>query len=212
MPSHSLMQRIMATRALKLKDGRLRIWGIPAAIYSFFTISYLTRLLEKGYSGPDVFYWAGYHQSKAATHTMVKRFGYKKKIIEAVAAHSTMLGLGTIDPVVVDLKKRLFVFRRRSELALEYLKEYGRKGKPLCHFYRGQCAGTLDGLFNDGKFLVIEKKCIAKGDKICEIIAKPIDKWDLTDPSVREQIPKKLPAPEDLGYKRSSHELPQRET
>lgn len=211
MPSNSLMQRIIANRALKLKDGSLRIWGIPAAIYSLFSISYITRLLEMGYGGPDVFYWAGYHQSKAATHTMVKRFGYKRKVIEAVASHSAMLGLGTIDPVVVNVRKKLFIFRRQSELAEEYQKEYGYQKKPICYFYRGQCAGTLDGLFQGEKFLVIEKKCMATGNKFCEIVAKPVKRWDTKDDLVLEQIPKPMPSPEDLGYKRPSHELPQRD-
>jgi predicted hydrocarbon binding protein len=205
-----IMQRILATRAIKLKDGKLRIWGIPAAIYSLFSICYITRLLEKGYAGKDVLYWAGYHQSVGATRMMTKRFGYKKKIIENVAAHSTMLGLGAIDPVVINFKKKLFVFRQKSECALEYLKEYGLQSKPACHFLRGQCAGTLDELFKNEKFVVLETKCMAKGDRICEIVAKPKKEWDARDINLKEQLPEPLPSPEELGYRRESLELPQR--
>jgi len=205
------MQRIIATKALKFRDGKLRIWGIPAAIYSLFSVSYITRLLEKGYKGADIFYWAGYHQSKAATHTMVKRFGYKKKVIEAVSAHSTMLGLGTVEPVVIDIRTKYFLFKRRSELAIEYLKEYGRQNKPICYFYRGQCAGLIDALFEGEEFVAVEKKCIAMGHKICEVIVMPKKKLNLSDKFVKEQIPTVLPSPFELGYKRPSPELPQRD-
>jgi predicted hydrocarbon binding protein len=204
------MQRILATRAIKLKDGQLRIWGIPAAIFSLFSVCYMARLLEMGYKGKDVMYWAGYHQSVGATHTMTDRFGYKKKVIENVAAHSTMLGLGTVTPVVIKLNKRYFVFRRKSEEAIEYLKEYGIQKEGVCHFYRGQCAGLIASLFPSEEFLAMEVSCIAKGGRACDIVVKPKKEWDMNDLSVRNQLPQMLPSPVDLGYRRASSELPQR--
>ena len=210
MPSNSLMQRIMATRALKLKDGRLRIWGIPAAIYSLFSMCYMTRLLEMGYGGPDLFYWAGFYQAQAATNTMLKRFGYKKKVLQAMAEQSGMLGLGLAESVVISLKKKIFMFRRKSELPQEYMKEYGRQKVPVCHFFRGLSAGVISALFPEEDFLAVETNCMVCGKSTCDVVVKPRKEWNPTDKLVMNQIPKKLPSPQDLGYKRLSEELPQR--
>ncbi len=204
-----LMQRIIATRAIKLKEGKLRIWGVPAAIYSLFTVSYMTRLLEKGYSGKDIFYWAGYYQSKAATHTMKDRFGYKKKIIENVCAHSYMLGLGGAKPKIIDVKRKRFIINSPSEPAKEYLRDFGINKEPVCHFFKGQCAGLINTLFEE-EFLAIEEKCIAMGDKICQINVKPKKDWNLKDKNVKAQIPKKMPSPAELDCKLSKKYLPQR--
>jgi predicted hydrocarbon binding protein len=207
-----IMQRILATRAIKLKDGKLRIWGIPAAIYSLFSICYITRLLEKGYAGKDVLYWAGYYQANAATHTMRDRFGYKKKVIENVVNHNYMLGLGLIDARMINLKKKRFVISSKSEVALEYLKEFGIQQHPVCHFFRGQSAGLITALFEDEEFLAVETKCIAMGNTSCEVVVKPINDWNLSDEFVNNQVPRKMPSPADIGYKRVSSELPQRES
>jgi len=80
-------------------------------------------------------------------------------------------GWGVLEIVKIDLEEPEVIIRLYDLFESAHVR--GRKDKPHCHFVRGFLAGLLT-VFLNTKMIVVELKCIAKGDPYCEFIAKPL--------------------------------------
>ncbi|HLC98682.1 MAG TPA: 4-vinyl reductase [Candidatus Nanoarchaeia archaeon] len=208
----SIMQKVMRFKALKYEEGgTLTIWGNPCSLIPLYIQIYFHKLAAKSTSD-DELKWMLYHTAKFQTsigfRIINERFGYaktmqeKKQLLEFNTGQTEILGLGTWKFVRMDFDNNIFIVEGHSPYAVEFKRFFGMQKEPIDYFFCGSCAAAVETII--GKpMLAIESKCIAKGDKQCSFIIKPVNKWDKDDPLIRKNkiLLKKAPAMEELGAK-----------
>ncbi|MGM5485025.1 MAG: V4R domain-containing protein [Nanobdellota archaeon] len=198
----AISKRVLLSKALRFKDGRINIWGIPGSLFSNYSLCYFIRALEveNNIQGLDTFYWMGFYQGHGAALVIKNKFGINKKVLENVVGQGEMLGYGRIFIKKHDFKRCDFIFEVDSSIAEQYRSVYGKSDKGVCYHFMGLFAGTVSCLLNKDVSCV-EKKCMAKGDKFCIFRVKETHEFDEKD------LPKKMPSPERLGDKKTTKML-----
>ena len=199
------MKRIFMTQALKFKGGRITIHDVPMVFFPVYTVSYLTQQLALTEKGDTILYWAGFHQGCKCANVTGKYWGIKEKMRETLMQQSDMVGAGRVEIVRQDFVGHHFVFKFEvSPIAEEIVRYYGLQKKAVDHYERGVMAGFVKAVDDDTReYVAIETRCAAKGDQYCEVVVKEASAWSRKDATVREQWPKPVASPDDLGEKRT---------
>ncbi|RLI31608.1 hypothetical protein DRO48_00250 [Candidatus Bathyarchaeota archaeon] len=157
-------------------EGRLFVDGIPALILTRSFLALIQQTMEEliGERGAAlIFYRAGFRGGYNLAKSL-KAYGLKPPAILQACLHTASLrGWGVFGVAELDLKKpKVDVVVRASPA-----EEMKGRNKPACHLICGFIAGIMQYLAEMcGKNVKIrgtEKKCIAKGDQYCEIVAEP---------------------------------------
>lgn len=176
-----ILQKILMFNALKFKDGRLSVGGIPGMLSPLSTIIYLQTILEEEYGkkAEKIIYAIGKFQGSEGVKLINQKFGYaqkitdKKRMLDFSTGQSEATGLGKFQWVVVDFEKEFFIARGKSSIGLEYRKMHGIQKRPIDHFIRGQGAAMIENILNKN-VRCVETRCVAMGHPYCEFIVKPI--------------------------------------
>lgn len=205
-----LLQKVLRFKALQHKEGRLKLWGIPAFLSPAYVFVYQQEMLIKkvGYKkAMDIMYLTGKFQARQAFRMISKRFGYaktipdKKKLLDFEIGQGIVAGHGPFKCVHADFKDKTFIIKGISVMAEEYKRFYTAKKRFIDHFLRGLIVAFVEEV-SEEKMMCIEKKCISRGNQFCEFVIKPVDKWDKEDLIVKEQFVKEdCPEFKELGAK-----------
>jgi predicted hydrocarbon binding protein len=209
-PPPAILQRVLRFKALKHEQGgKLSLWGTPGVLNTNITESYLQRIIERVYGEKDcmsIFYTLGRFQGRDAFRMISKNFGYaetfrdKKKLLEFQTGQSSVVGRGDFSWEVMDFKKNIFVAKGVSPHAEEYRKSFGMHKFPVDHFLRGVTAAFIEETIKK-KVFCVENRCVASGNKYCELVTKPVGVWDKKDKRFNEQLIKEMPDLRELGAK-----------
>jgi predicted hydrocarbon binding protein len=209
-PPPAIIQRVLRFKSMKYTDGGgIKLWGIPAEFFMMYAEVYLQRLIEKEFGvkkASSLIYAKGSLQAGQGFKMISERFGYaktipdKKKLLEFNIGQTAMVGMGKSEWIKMDFENEVFVFKCNSTTAREYKRFFGTQKQSVDHFLRGGVNAYVEQALKKKTFTV-ETKCIAMGDKCCEFIIKPIDKWNKNDPLFKEQAIDKIPSIKEVGAK-----------
>lgn len=193
-----ILERIMRFKALKWKDGKVLLWGMPSLLIAVYINTYIQKSLERNYGKKEMMsflYDLGRFQSGWAFKLMSKRFGYAKTLadkIKLIKLHldwGPFVGLGIYKWVKIDFKNKIFIVHGKSTMAEGYKKFFGIQKEPIDHYMRGQMNVFMEEVLKE-KMFTVETKCIATRDSFCEFVIKPVDSWDKKDRLVKSQMVK----------------------
>jgi hypothetical protein len=190
-----LLSQLLRQKAIQWKNGRVTLWGLNFTFSAIFSQVYLQRVMETQLEPKEamkLLYWQGKFQCIQGISITDKKHGYAKKLQEKVERlklltdQSEITGLGTFQWVRIDFEKEVFVLKGDSTFAREYKLFVGQQDHTIDYHLRGQVAGIIE-YFLEKEVLCVQTKCIAKGDKFCEYVVKPLSEWDTGDPLYVEQ-------------------------
>jgi predicted hydrocarbon binding protein len=208
-PPPAILQKVMRFQAIKHRDGKFLLWGIPCFISQLYAYVYLCRLIENRFGKKEnmnLNYNFGKLQAREGFRMISERFGYaetirdKKMMLEFNSGQAELVGIGSLDWVKMDFEKNYFILRVKSPIAEEHKRFFGLQREPVDHFIRGEMTAYIEEI-SGKKIFTLEKICIAMGKPCCEFIAKPVEEWDKNDPLVKSQWVDDLPGMKDLGAK-----------
>jgi len=209
-PPPAILQRIMRMRSVKYTDdGGVKLWGIPAGFFMMYAEVYLQRLMEKqlgAKKASSLLYGYGSLQSGQGFKMISKRFGYAKTIPDKVnllkfnTGQAEVAGRGKYKWLKIDFDKEIFISKGTSTTAKEYKRFFGTQKQPIDHYMRGGANAYVE-LTTGKKCFTAETMCIATGDKYCEFVTRPIEKWDKKDPLFKKQAIDNVPDIKKLGAK-----------
>lgn len=209
-PPPAILQKVMRLRAMKYTDnGGINLWGVPAGFFMMYAEVYLQRLMEKQIGmkkASSLLYAYGALQSGQGFKVISERFGYAKTIPDKVkllkfnSGQSEMVGRGKYEWIKLDFEDEVFIAKGISTTAKEYKRFFGMQKEPIDHYMRGGANAYVE-LVTGKKCFTAETRCIAKGDKHCEFMTKPIGKWDKKDPLFMSQAIEEMPDIKKLGAK-----------
>ncbi|MEM0372371.1 MAG: 4-vinyl reductase [archaeon] len=184
-----MIGKLMLMRQLRFGDGKIDLFNQNILITPSFLVTELTHEMKDEPTLYEIGRRTGFEWFK----TMVKDFRLKEQdIVKWGFTNLTMGGWGKfIIKEVQVLGKRSHTILEESTIAKEYVKKYGKSDFPVDNFVRGLMAGGACIIHNHPTMEMIETKCMAMGERCCEIIAKPREELDLKNPFVAKQIGKK---------------------
>ncbi|MBU2561195.1 MAG: 4-vinyl reductase [Nanoarchaeota archaeon] len=193
----SLLDKVRRFNAIKHDDkGRIMMWGITGILMPNFSRVIFQEYLKKTVGKEEcmkVLYTHGKLQSYFTFRFISKKYGYKEKLKDKVRllhfnmGQGALVGMGRCEIKRIDRHNRVFIGVSNSSLAEEYKMSIGIKDEAVDHFLRGCFAAYVEAVTGEEMFCV-EKKCIAKGDKLCEFVIKPLSEWDKEDEDFKKQL------------------------
>lgn len=209
-PPPAILQRVLRFKALEYKEGKLLLWSIPGILSPVYSNVFFQRLMEKKLGlkkTQSIFYAVGNFHSIQTFQMVSKRFGYaqtipdKQRLLIFEAGQAEMAGLGPWGWMRIDLENNYFVAKGTSTFAEEYKRFFGVQPNPVDHIMRGHVNAFAQQV-TDKKLFSVETRCIASGQPYCEIVTKPIEKWDKNDPLFKSQATEEMPSNiKELGAK-----------
>jgi predicted hydrocarbon binding protein len=180
-----ILKKLIGFNALNWSDGKFTINKMSGIIHLLYVNVYQQRLLEQQFGkkgAMEHLYSLGIFQGRQGFKIISERFGYKKKLdkkklLEFNSKQSEFVGLGKCKWIKIDFVNNIFILRMQSAMAKEYRRLFGLQKEPIDHLIRGITAAFIEELTGN-KVLSIETRCIAKGDKLCEFVVKPIHNWN----------------------------------
>ena len=185
----AILQKTLTKQHLNFKDGRVYLWGNPCFIDPVLIQVYYSRLIQKKCGEKEanrIRYYTAKLQALAGNKITNKRFGYaktisdKKKLFLFNCGQAELLGLGKFEWIRLDFDKELFVCNTISPFAEAYKNFYGIQNQAVDLWLMGSWAGALEYILGK-KMFTVESSCIAKGDKYCQFISRPIKRWEKND-------------------------------
>jgi predicted hydrocarbon binding protein len=208
----NFLQKVIGFRALKWKDGKLIIWNVPGFLSQLYTVVYQQRLMENQFgtrNTMETFYNTGKFQARKGVEMFNKRFGFSQKIqdieklLEFNIGQSEFVGLGRFQWVKLDFENEIFICVGKSSFAEEYKKFFGIQKGAVDHLIRGCATASIEAVLNK-KMLGIETNCVGEGKPFCQIVVRPIEKWDRKIPRIKNQWANDLPDMKKLGAQKES--------
>ncbi|MBW2966526.1 4-vinyl reductase [Candidatus Woesearchaeota archaeon] len=205
----NLLEKVIRFKALRWKNGKLALFDVPGILFQLYAFAYKQRLLENQLGikkAANIYYRVGKFQGKQGVRMTSERFGYaktfidKKRLLEFNVQQSNLVGFGEMKWAKIDFNKNIFVMVGKSALAEEYVRFFGLQKNPIDYFLRGCTTAIIEEVV-DRKMLCIETKCIAKGNRYCEFVVRPIEDWDKKSLLFKQQLVKDLPNIKELGAK-----------
>lgn len=208
----AIVQKTLASKAINHKEGNVFLWDTPCFIDPIQIQLYEHKLIEKSCGVQEanrIRYFTAKLQSMTGMKIMNERFGYAetlhemKQLILFNCGQTELLGIGKYDWKILDFKKELFICTSiKSPWAEDYKRFYGLQKDIVDYWMMGAWAGTFEAHLKK-PCVSFETECLAKGDKKCSFITRPIDKLDKKDPLLKKFnfLIKKEYTLKDLGGK-----------
>ena len=183
---------------------------MPSTINPIIIQIYYQKLIEMHCSKKEadrIWYYAGKSQARLGSDLVDKKYGYskslksKKKILELDIGQPEIVGMGKFDLMRADFKNNIFISRCRSSPYAEVYKMFFGLQKECVDFWlMGIWAGGIEPIVNE-KLVCFETNCVAKGDKYCEFIIKPVKAWGKKDYLMKKYsyLLEEEPSLKDLG-------------
>jgi hypothetical protein len=189
-----ILKKTLAHQSLEFKDGQLSVWNIPTVLFPMNTyILFEKSMMERfGPDARDIIYYLQKRQAHGGMAVLQKQFGYKdvKQVINFQLETGALMGVGVVTLTRFDASSKIaHVKIHPNPFANLYLRLFGLSHKPVDVFTRGGMAGIFSYAFNED-MVAIETQCEAMGKSFCVIEIRPRKSWDLSNPLVKEQMPK----------------------
>lgn len=189
----SVVEKTLRFDALKHEKGEVTLWGHSCLINPIIGVlvrDRLTQQLVKGDTRKKIDYFSEKFQAYMGVRITGEKFGYsqtfqkKKDLLLFSSGQSDLLGYGSSEWVRMDFANEHFVLHMNCTYAKVYKATLGLSKEPVDYWNAGAWAGVLDYILGK-KTACIETSCIAKGQKYCEFVIRPLEKWDKKDPLVK---------------------------
>lgn len=95
--------------------------------------------------------------------------------------------VGEFDVVNIDVKEKKSIIQVRNSAVAQWFKN---GNSAVDDVVRGYNAGVAAVMFGDRDVDVVETKCVAKGDRVCEFVCKPTKDFDFNSEIVSAQLDK----------------------
>ena len=179
-----LVSELMLHRQLNFEEGRMTLLNRPISIIPSDFIVELQKELEKKHL-ENVIYFAAKIVGERWFRSMDSTYNIKTR--DVMKWGPAIIGLAGWGKVTVntkkDSKKSLIVTLEKSANA----QLYGQSSVPVDHLFRGLVCGAWSFVYGE-ELDAIEVKCQAIGDKICEFLIMPMNRFDMNDLSIRKQL------------------------
>lgn len=175
---------LMLHRQLVFEEGRMSLFKLPISMVAPDFIVNLQKELEKTNS-ENLIYFSAKSFGKNWFKSMDGSYGLKIKDI--MKWGPDIISLAGWGKVIVrkkkDSEKAILVTLEKSVNA----EIYGTSKRAVDHLFRGMVCGAWSYVYGED-LEAFETKCTSKGDKICEFIIKPKDKFDLNNSEIKQQL------------------------
>lgn len=179
-----LVSTLILQRQLSFEEGKIKLFNIPISIIPSDFIVELQKELEKR-NLENIIYFAAKPVGEEWFRAMDKE--YKIKTKDVMKWGPSIISLSGWGNVTVNTKKdsekSLTVTLEKSTNA----QLYGKSDNPVDHLFRGLVCGAWSYVYGE-ELEAIEKKCSASGNKSCEFLLMPKDKFDVSDPKINKQL------------------------
>src|SRR3989344_4550477 len=172
-----LVSDLILHKRFVFEEGRITLFNIPVSIIPTNFMVLLQKELEKE-GLENLIYISVKNNGRDWFKSMDQNYGLKiKDIMKWGPELISLAGWGKVTVrTKKDSEKSLIVYLEKSSNAIEY----GKSDKPVCNFFRGIVCGAWSYAYGE-ELEAIENYCVAKGDKMCEFIIMPKEKFDLSD-------------------------------
>jgi len=186
-----IVRKLMMARELRMEEGEISLMGERV---QFVPTQIFVEALKNNFET------ASASQYESAKQGVYKWFGEvsKRKNLNDEALWQWQVNIiklaGWGNPEVVvsgtsEDSERISFVVKNSAVAKDYLRSFGKSKEPVCHLIRGGIAGGANARKNRTDMEVVEKKCIAQGDPICEMVLRPRSEFlKLNSPVVKKQL------------------------
>ncbi|MBI4019435.1 MAG: hypothetical protein HY364_04220 [Candidatus Aenigmarchaeota archaeon] len=133
----------------------------------------------------NIIYYSGKDAGKSWFIEMNKQFKLKQhEVIKWGSDIVTLAGWGEAVVKKEDAPNKTVIFNLNNSIVSKF---YGKSKFPVDHLFRGLLAGAMCVIFKED-MEAVEMYCVAKGDKNCEFIVKPKNKFDLSNSITKMQL------------------------
>ena len=184
---YDLFQKLVLAGQIKFTPGHIELLNQPMVISPAWTFAYMLKSSKK----PSEIGKLIYEGTKLATQQgMAKKVKEEKKLgglnlTKWIMDSGSLAGWGKLSLEKFDIKSQTATLYSRNTTVAEL---YGKSLFPVDHAIRGFSAGTACLVFDRDDIEVIETKCIAMGDKICEFKFMPREQLDKNSSLVKSQV------------------------
>ncbi len=176
---------LLAHKQFRLEEGYITLFGQNGLMVPVLTIVEIQKLLEK--IGKENIFYYGAKESGAEWIRRIFKL-YKMDTIKEQTTWGektfTLAGNGRMKVIRWNVKESTMVYRVYDSAIS---KVYGASDHAIDQIPRGWFAGA-SCVFFDKDVDVVEIKCMAKGDKFCEFLAQPKNKFNLKNKEIRRQL------------------------
>lgn len=181
-PKLSLIKYI-ETGQLKFEEGKIIFFGHEMMFIPITTQTTLYHLIKKDFGNKKVkelFFEQGYQHINNILKGFTEKFDLSKMdiktFLDLFSPTVQTIGMGYMEYETPRIfEGHAFIRVKNNSFAKAYLELYGTQKSGVDDFFRGIFAGFLDSLTKK-QTVCTETKCIAKGDKYCEFVTKPVTK------------------------------------
>ncbi len=179
-----IVKKLMFAREIDFEEGEINLLGHPIIMCPIATLVEIRRFLEN-IDATALLYRASKNSGLDYMKDMKKKFGMKPRDLMKWGVNTISLaGWGKTKILNVDFDKKV------ARLVLEdssFVRCYGKSKEPVDDVFRGYIASAATIFFRTDAD-AIETKCKAKGDRLCEVIAKPRGRFDTKKPGIKKQL------------------------
>lgn len=179
-----IVKKLMFAREIDFEEGSIKLLGHPIVMCPITTFVEMRRILER-IDSTAFLYHASKNSGLGYMKNMKKKFGMKSRDLMKWGVNTISLaGWGKTKILTADFDKKI------AHLLLEdstFVQCYGKSKGPVDDVFRGYIASAAT-IFFKTDMDAIETKCKAKGDRLCEVVAKPKGSFDIKKPEIRKQL------------------------
>jgi len=166
--------QLLATKQLTFSKSGLSLFNMPIVFCPAPFLSEFQQYLEKkyGYEKARDLLIEGFKGGGASftkNYAKSNKFKHKRDIIQWSLDLMSNAGWGEFKILELDEEQRLAKFSIANSPFTKLIKS----NKPVDHIIVGLIKGVAENLIFEQPMEVIETKCQAKGDALCEIIVRP---------------------------------------
>lgn len=182
-----IVKKLMMARQITMEKGEIRLLGQRMIMAPAITFYYLQNIFSSNeLSNKMMYYTCKVTNTRGYASGLSEHYGLKgEKLIQWMANSSQLAGWGEFELVNFDAKQKRAIVQVKNSAVATYFK---KQAIPVDHMIRGYCAGVAAMVFNDNNIDMIETKCLAKGDKICEFVGKPTKEFDFNSKLITSQL------------------------
>lgn len=208
---NSFLEKFLKMGNVKWENGIIKVAEVPMMLTRVGLEAYKFALMERniGYKKAMSMQFAfGKFNGDRAFDLFAKKYGMEKRfnnareLLENISAQSQIVGMGNWEWVMVNTKKELFILNADFIYPKIFKERIGIQKRAVDHHMRGVLSTFISKILNK-QCLAVETKCISKGQRRCEIIIKPLEKWKKDKKNMKlflEQKPSRIK--DDIPFKK----------
>lgn len=165
-----VIKKLMLSRQIRMEKGKIFLLGQPIVMQPASVFAEIKKSIENKEFGKDVLYKAARRSGKKYMKKVSFKYGMKlSERIKWGLNSFEVGGWGVTEVSGIKVKEAKAIVQVRDSTVA---REYGRSSVPVDDVMAGFIAGA-SCIFWNKEMDVIERKCEAMGDKVCEFLVLP---------------------------------------